>query len=344
MKFGEGIKICPNCKTENRQQAKFCKECQLDLTKVLVEKIKKPGEKEFPVFKVIAGIISTGIILILILYLFTNITADKAKKTVRQIIALEKEISFLDNNITKKYSGPEINQAKSFLIEAKKSLDRNDHASSVEWLNQAEVNIKLAKEKEKKGRENDYELYMNKGKEYSQKGDWDNSINSYQQALKYKQDDTIAKKEIENVQNKKIEAKEEKREGYFIGKYKIIEPIEGEKVVIDTKTKLMWVWNGNLAGRVMNWKDAIYYCKNLKYAGYTDWRLPEIEELKTLIKKDERPRIDNKAFDCRDSWYWSVTEYAPYTTFAMLVNFYNGTVINNDKTLFNYVRCVRAGP
>jgi len=53
----------------------------------------------------------------------------------------------------------------------------------------------------------------------------------------------------------------------------------------DPTTGLLWVRNGNIAGKKMEWKTAKSWVKKLKYAGYNDWRLPTKEELETFIKR-----------------------------------------------------------
>jgi hypothetical protein len=53
----------------------------------------------------------------------------------------------------------------------------------------------------------------------------------------------------------------------------------GYGTVIDTKTGLMWQNNTSLK----NWNDSIQLCGNLVLEGYSDWRLPDIDELRTLI-------------------------------------------------------------
>jgi hypothetical protein len=56
--------------------------------------------------------------------------------------------------------------------------------------------------------------------------------------------------------------------------------------VTDTLTHLMWVKEDNMGD--ITWHDAVVYCKNPPIAGYkySDWRMPTIEELKTLYDKD----------------------------------------------------------
>ena len=34
----------------------------------------------------------------------------------------------------------------------------------------------------------------------------------------------------------------------------------------------------------MNWKSAVKYCENLNEGGHSDWRLPDIDELRTLVQ------------------------------------------------------------
>lgn len=60
--------------------------------------------------------------------------------------------------------------------------------------------------------------------------------------------------------------------------------VVSDLTVLHKDTKLMWARNGS--DETMNWKDAFKFIENLneqKYAGYSDWRLPSLEEFKTLI-------------------------------------------------------------
>lgn len=60
--------------------------------------------------------------------------------------------------------------------------------------------------------------------------------------------------------------------------------------VTDTKTGLIWTRNANIAGKGMNWHEAMDFISELNqkaYLGYNDWRLPEIEELETLTEQRE---------------------------------------------------------
>ncbi len=53
-------------------------------------------------------------------------------------------------------------------------------------------------------------------------------------------------------------------------------------VVQDNLTGLMWARNANLDG-TKDWPSAIDYCEALNHGGYTDWRLPNVRELHSLI-------------------------------------------------------------
>ena len=60
----------------------------------------------------------------------------------------------------------------------------------------------------------------------------------------------------------------------------------GDGTVTDTLTNLMWAKDDNMGD--ITWHDAVVYCKTPPIAGYkyTDWRMPTIEELKTLYDED----------------------------------------------------------
>jgi hypothetical protein len=59
---------------------------------------------------------------------------------------------------------------------------------------------------------------------------------------------------------------------------------------IDPTTNLMWAAKDN--GKDVSWKEAIKYCNNLNLAGYTGWRMPNMDELQVIYdRKTESPGL-----------------------------------------------------
>ena len=58
-------------------------------------------------------------------------------------------------------------------------------------------------------------------------------------------------------------------------------------VVTNNLTGLMWARNGNLPNSTMTWQQGIDYANNLNLCSYSDWRLPNVNELESLINADE---------------------------------------------------------
>lgn len=52
---------------------------------------------------------------------------------------------------------------------------------------------------------------------------------------------------------------------------------------IDPATKLMWTARDN--GKDISWRKAVKYCRSLRLAGYSDWRLAGIDELQGIYDK-----------------------------------------------------------
>jgi hypothetical protein len=84
--------------------------------------------------------------------------------------------------------------------------------------------------------------------------------------------------------------------------------IENDKVVIDHATGLMWHQSGSSVN--VSWKRAKKWVIKLKengYAGFTDWRLPTLEETVSLLEPSAKNgnQFINPAFDKAQSSVWT---------------------------------------
>lgn len=55
----------------------------------------------------------------------------------------------------------------------------------------------------------------------------------------------------------------------------------GDETITDNSTELMWTQNDNQEG--IDWTTALAYAENFEYAGYSDWRLPNVKELQSIV-------------------------------------------------------------
>ncbi|HNT26594.1 MAG TPA: DUF1566 domain-containing protein [bacterium] len=113
--------------------------------------------------------------------------------------------------------------------------------------------------------------------------------------------------------------------------------VAGKVIVTDTRTGLIWTKEYN---STVTWQDALNHCEGLDHGGATDWRLPNIEELETLI--DDATYLPVSDFPGMPSVdFWSSSSYATNATTAWYMNFYLGYTSTYYKTNSRYARCVR---
>lgn len=129
--------------------------------------------------------------------------------------------------------------------------------------------------------------------------------------------------------------------------------------ITDKATGLMWQKNGSTGS--LNYGSAKGYVRELNgrlFAGHSDWRMPTVEELASLIKKDRTkgvhlsPVFDNKQITC-----WTVdsieTAYGAAQSGAWIVSFKQGEVLQaiwanvssleiHDSRKANFVKAVRS--
>jgi hypothetical protein len=116
---------------------------------------------------------------------------------------------------------------------------------------------------------------------------------------------------------------------------------ESSSVVLDTTTGLMWQRYGSLMR--LSWLQAHTHVAKLNertFAGYSDWRLPTIEELGSLLRA---PKVEGSL--CIDSVFcenrsccWSADSVGAR---AWAMDFSKGAFKSNDLSRENYVRVVR---
>ncbi|XCN72502.1 MAG: DUF1566 domain-containing protein [Candidatus Electrothrix aestuarii] len=146
----------------------------------------------------------------------------------------------------------------------------------------------------------------------------------------------------------------------------------GDGTITDTETGLMWKRCAEGLSGVnceegemerYTWDEAVKRFKKIDYAGYADWRLPTIDELKTLLQcskgkdKDgdcndgsEKPTINQQAFPNTEAGrffeagqFWSGSPYAYLSDFAWFVGFNYGNSRAAFRNGVNAVRLVRGG-
>ena len=93
----------------------------------------------------------------------------------------------------------------------------------------------------------------------------------------------------------------------------------------------------------MNWESALGSCEALTLASQSDWRLPNIKELGSIVDTSERnPAIDETAFpNTISESYWSSSPIG--STNVHHLDFSLGRVLNENKSYGYWVRCVRGG-
>ncbi len=121
----------------------------------------------------------------------------------------------------------------------------------------------------------------------------------------------------------------------------------GDGTVTDHASGLMWGREDN--GQGVDWEDALWYAEGSELAGYSDWRLPNVKELQSIVDYSRSPSATEDAnvgpaidplFNCTPivneagnedyGYYWTSTSanftsgepyyYAWYVAFGMAVN------------------------
>ena len=117
--------------------------------------------------------------------------------------------------------------------------------------------------------------------------------------------------------------------------------VKGEKRVIDTKNNIMWQDNIEVTQYVEDSIMADVYCSELILNGYTDWKLPSIEQLISTLDIGVSPSISKEFKYTSKNKYISTTKFILDKNKLWYIDFTSGKLsygLNSDK--YN-IRCIR---
>jgi hypothetical protein len=104
------------------------------------------------------------------------------------------------------------------------------------------------------------------------------------------------------------------------------------------------VWEQSPALDMSDWEMAQRRCSSSHAGGDTDWRVPTVQELRTLVEPssiDVKLPADHPFANVEPSIYWSSTERRENGAYASFVNFSSGRSATLEKYMPSFVWCVR---
>lgn len=137
-------------------------------------------------------------------------------------------------------------------------------------------------------------------------------------------------------------------------RYTVSEPVVGDFVVTDVQTGLMWKrCSEGLSGANCTtgsavsilWSPALALANGSTHGGFSDWRMPNREELRSLVETGcYGPSINSSIFPgTMSDNYWTSTSYPTVLRQVWMVDFNLGGIFDSFKTNSRRVRLVRGG-
>ncbi len=121
----------------------------------------------------------------------------------------------------------------------------------------------------------------------------------------------------------------------------------GDEVVIDRATGLLWPadkdgW-GCFNGGTKDFALAILWAESLNFAGFNDWRIPNVNELNSILDwSNYNPMVDTNFFSAYNASYGTSTSNGKYTASYETVHFGIGYTTERTKSSVYRVRAVRS--
>ncbi len=116
----------------------------------------------------------------------------------------------------------------------------------------------------------------------------------------------------------------------------------GGDIAVHERTGLSWQDNRFAEEEKFTYAEAEKFCAQLKIGGHSDWRIPTIFELQSIVDyKKYDPAILDGFSSVETDTYWTSTQYMGDSDEVWGINFKDGSTDANGKGYDRRVRCVR---
>lgn len=118
--------------------------------------------------------------------------------------------------------------------------------------------------------------------------------------------------------------------------------LDDKDIVIDTKSNLMWQDNSDVESIDRTWYDSLIYCEDMIFEGFSDWRVPNINEFLSIVDRSKKDKTIYDAFKkVKNFAYWTSTTNEILNSMAWHIRFETAKTTSYSKSSKYYVRCVR---
>ena len=121
--------------------------------------------------------------------------------------------------------------------------------------------------------------------------------------------------------------------------------------ITDKKRQLMWTpcVFGRLksdcadgSAKTLTWVEALNKARGLEFGGFTNWRMPRVEELITIVDPcAESPKVVEEFVGFPEGLVWTSSANIDYATDAWAVDFATGEAVISSRDEPRYVIFVR---
>ena len=120
---------------------------------------------------------------------------------------------------------------------------------------------------------------------------------------------------------------------------------KGKNSIIDTTNNLVWQDTKDNITLIFTHEQSAQYCNKLRLNNYSNWRLPTVQEYKTVLdlNREDEIKLNKKFYFVVKDDYWTndrtwLRNFGKYGYYIMIKS---GHAYYQNRTYKKYVRCVK---